>query len=82
MLSSACRLGREGPEQMKASKVYQRWVASHPGQLRTKAGQGSGVLQQGRSIAKEQRTPVGKEEEEREKVNKGVGISILSTKAY
>jgi len=56
-------------------------VASPPGQLRTKAGQGGEVLQRERNIAKEQRTPIGKAEEEKEKVNKGASISILPTES-
>lgn len=48
-------------------------------QPKTKAGQGGQVLQQGKNTAKEQRTPVGKEVEEREKVNEEVSISILHT---
>lgn len=40
------------------------------------------VLQQGRNTAKEQRTLVEKTEEEMEKVNKVVSISIVPTESW
>lgn len=82
MSSSAHQLGREGPEQMKASKATYTsngWLLPEPRQG-PKLGRELRCCSKGETD-KEQRTPMEKAEEGREKVNKGVSISILPTES-